>query len=494
MDEIILSMRDISKTFPGVKALDRVSLNIYKGQVMALMGENGAGKSTLMKILSGVYSLEQGEILLDGKKEVFSSPREAQKKGIAIIHQELNMIPHMRVYENIFLGREIKRKGGILDRKGMQAEAGKLLNEMGVEIDPSAFVSSLSIAQQQMVEIAKAISLNARILVMDEPTDALPDSDVENLFRIIRKLKAEGKGIVYISHRLGELFQICDKATVLRDGTLIGERKVAELDENELIRMMVGRTLDEQYPYENTVSQEEILRVEGLSNAYVHEISFSLKRGELLGISGLVGAGRTELAKTLFGVYPQEKGSILLKGKSYKASSSREALNQGICYVSEDRKKEGLILMHDVRSNITLSSLKKIEKGICLDKKEEEKRCLEYKESMNIKTPSIRQTVGNLSGGNQQKVALSRGIMTEPDVLIMDEPTRGVDVGAKKEIYELLNRLKRSGKSILMISSDMPEILGMSDRVLVMGQGKIKGEFDRSEVTQEKIMQSIVAQ
>lgn len=494
MGEIILSMHDISKTFPGVKALNKVSLNVYAGEVMALLGENGAGKSTLMKILSGVYKLEEGVIHFEGRDVVFDSPGAAQKGGIAIIHQELNMIPHMRIYENIFLGREMKKKGGRLDKKGMICAANELLGKIGVTLDATWYVSQLSIAQQQMVEIAKAVSLNAKVIVMDEPTDTLPDADVENLFRIIEKLRNEGKGIVYISHRLKEIFAICDRVTVLRDGTWIGERAVAEINEDELIKMMVGRTLDEQYPYINTVKEEEVLRVQGLSNQYVHNISFSLKRGELLGIAGLVGAGRTELARTLFGVYPPKEGEIKLHQKSYAAKTPRQALDQGICYISEDRKKDGLILILDVKNNITVSSLKKLRQGIMLNKRKELECCEDYRRSMNIKTPSIYQKVGNLSGGNQQKVALSKGIMTEPEVLIMDEPTRGVDVGAKKEIYGLLNELKESGKSIIMISSDMPEILGMSDRVLVMNEGKLKGELSRAEATQEKIMQMIVAQ
>lgn len=493
MGEPILSMRDISKSFPGVKALDRVSLNVYAGEVMALMGENGAGKSTLMKILSGVYKLDEGSILFEGKEVVFDTPKAAQAGGIAIIHQELNMIPHMRIYENIFLGREIRR-GGVLDKKEMIRQAGILMQDMAVDIDVTKKVADLSIAQQQMVEIAKAVSLSAKVIVMDEPTDTLPDADVDNLFRIIRKLRDEGKGIVYISHRLNELFAICDKVTVLRDGTWIGERNVADITEDDLIQMMVGRTLDEQYPHEYTVEDSTVLTVRNVSNHYVHDISFELKKGEILGIAGLVGAGRTELAKTLFGAYPAQNGEILLNGKPYRARTPREALDQGICYVSEDRKKDGLILMLDVRNNITISSLKKIRNGIVINKSKENQRCEEYRKSMNIKTPSISQKVRNLSGGNQQKVALSKGIMTEPEVLIMDEPTRGVDVGAKKEIYGLLNDLKRTGKSIIMISSDMPEILGMSDRILVMHEGRIKGELSREEATQEKIMQIIVTQ
>lgn len=490
--EPILRMEDIHKSFPGVKALSGVSLNVYEGQVMALLGENGAGKSTLMKVLTGVYKKDSGKVTFEGKEVAFANSREANNAGIAIIHQELNLIPHMRVYENIFLGRELKNKLGTLDKAQMIARSKELLGSIGIDLDPTVKMYGLSIALQQMVEIAKALSLNSKIIVMDEPTDALPDNDVANLFGIIRKLQAQKKGIVYISHRLKEVFEICDKATILRDGTFIAQKDVSELNEESLITMMVGRTLAEQFPHVEHSSDEVVLSVKGLSNDLIHDISFELKKGEIVGIAGLVGAGRTELAKTLYGFYPRKSGVVSLLGKPIQPTSPRQAIEQGICYITEDRKRDGLVLLLDVKTNITISSLKTITRGISLNKSKENAICEQYREKMNIKTPSITQKVKNLSGGNQQKIALAKGLMTDPQVLILDEPTRGIDVGAKKEIYDLINDLKVKGQSVLMISSEMPEILGMSDRILVMGGGTIKGELSREDATQEKIMQIIM--
>lgn len=492
MNQLMLKMENVSKEFPGVKALDKVNLNIYQNEVMALLGENGAGKSTLMKILSGVYKKDSGEITMEGEVLSVRSPREAAEKGIAIIHQELNLIPHLAVYENIFLGRELKNKIGKLDKREMIQQSGEILLKLKVDIDPRQAVGSLSIAQQQMIEIAKALSLNARIIIMDEPTDTLTDQEVASLFEVIRELKSQGKGLVYISHRLKEIFEVCDKITVLRDGQFIGEREVSEVDENEIIRLMVGRTLDEQFPYIEINYPEEVLSVEGLSNAYVTDISFKMKKGEILGISGLVGSGRTELAKTLFGVYGKDKGRIILNGKETSYNSPKAALKEGIVYVSEDRKHDGLILKMDVKSNITISSLDKFLNLFRIDSKKEQEVTMDYIEKINIKTPSSLQKVKNLSGGNQQKVAIAKALLTDPQILILDEPTRGVDVGAKKEIYDLLNEIKREGRSIIMISSEMPEILGMSDRILVMHDGMNKGGLTRAEATQEKIMSCIV--
>ncbi len=492
MSEPILSMKNISKSFPGVKALDDVSFNIYKGEVMALLGENGAGKSTLMKILSGAYKKDQGEIILENNKIEIITPRDAMDKGIAIIHQELNLIPYLTVYENIFLGRELKLSSGRLDKKAMIEESKKLFERLNVNIDPVSQVSQLSIAQQQMVEIAKALSLDAKIIIMDEPTDTLTDQEVYSLFNIIDELKKDGKGIVYISHRINEIFKIADKITVLRDGKFIAEKEISKVNEDEIIRLMVGRPLDKQFPYIEMDFSEEILKVEGLTNEHIDNISFTLNKGEILGISGLVGAGRTELAKTLFGLYKKESGRIIVDGQEIDIKSPKDALTKGIAYVSEDRKNEGLILMMSVGHNITLSSLEKFKKIFSLDKKKEEKVGLEYREKVNIKTPSLQQKVENLSGGNQQKVAIAKALLTDPKILILDEPTRGVDVGAKREIYDLLNEIKKDGRSIIMISSEMPEILGMSDRILVMHEGKVMGELSREEATQEKIMSYIV--
>ncbi len=492
MGKEILKMENISKSFPGVKALDDVNFTVYENEVMALLGENGAGKSTLMKILSGVYTKDEGKIILEGEEVDITSPRDATSKGIAIIHQELNLVPYLTVYENIFLGREMKSPYGGLYKKEMIKQSREILERLKVNISPTTTVNYLSIAQQQMVEIAKALSLNAKIIIMDEPTDTLTDNEVSSLFQIIRELKKQGKGLVYISHRIQEVFEVCDKLTVLRDGQFVGERNVSEVDEGEIIRLMVGRTLDEQFPYIKTDYDEEVLKVENLNNEYVKDLSFTLKKGEILGISGLVGAGRTELAKTLYGFYKKDTGKIILNGEELNLNSPKEALDKGIVYVSEDRKSDGLILIMDVKSNITISALEKFKTFLGLDKKKEYEVAEEYKEKINIKTPSLYQQVKNLSGGNQQKVAIAKSLLTDPKVLILDEPTRGVDVGAKREIYDLLNEIKKEGRSIIMISSEMPEILGMSDRILVMHEGELKGELNREEATQEKIMSYIV--
>ena len=492
MGREILRMENISKSFPGVKALDDVRFNAYEGEVMALLGENGAGKSTLMKILSGVYTKDTGKILLNGKELEVLNPKDAFDKGIAIIHQELNLVPNLTVYENIFLGREETTTYKTLKKDYMIKEAKKLLDRLKVDIDPTLKINEISLAKQQMVEIAKALSLNTSVIIMDEPTDTLTDKEVDILFDVIRELKAEKKAIVYISHRLKEVFEICDRVTVLRDGKFIDERLVSEIDEEEIIKLMVGRTLDEQFPYLKTNTSEFVFEVKNLTNKYVKNISFSLKRGEVLGISGLVGAGRSELGKTIFGLYPIDEGEMILEGKKVEFKSPKEAIENGIMYVSEDRKSEGLVLTMDVKSNITLSSLDKFKRALGLDKKKEERISEDYRKKINIKTPTLTQKVKNLSGGNQQKVAIAKSLLTQPKVLILDEPTRGIDVGAKREIYDLLNLIKKEGHSVIMISSEMPEILGMSDRIIVMHEGKIKGELSKEEATSEKIMNYII--
>lgn len=492
MGKPIMRMQEISKSFPGVKALDNVNFSIYKGESMGLIGENGAGKSTLMKILSGVYEKDSGKIFLGGKEENILSPSDAIDKGVAIIHQELNLVPYLTVYENIFLGRELKFPSGRLNKKEMISQSEKILQKLNINISPKAQINTLSIAQQQMVEIGKALSLNAKIIIMDEPTDTLTDQEVESLFEVIDELKKERKGIVYISHRLEEVFEVCEKITVLRDGKFIAEKGVEEVDKDEVIHLMVGRTLDEQFPFIKTRFDNIILEVKNLSNKYINNINFSLKEGEILGISGLVGAGRTELAKTLYGLYEKEGGKILLEGQEINCRSPKEALEHGICYVSEDRKSDGLILMMDVKSNMTISALEKFKTFLKIDKSREYEVASEYKEKMDIRTPSPYHKVENLSGGNQQKVAIAKALLTNPKILILDEPTRGVDVGAKKEIYDLLNEIKKEGRSIIMISSEMPEVLGMSDRILIMHEGEQKGELSREEATQEIIMGHIV--
>ena len=493
MGEIILRLSGIEKSFPGVRALKGVDLNVYGGEVMALLGENGAGKSTLMKVLTGVHRRDAGTISFKGRDVVYHNARQAQEDGIAIIHQELNLIPKMRIYENVFLGREMKRRSGALDTRAMIERTRELLAMVRVPLDPRERIENLSIAQQQMVEIAKALLLDAQVIIMDEPTDALPDDEVDSLFAVIRQLRAQGKGLIYITHRLKEVFEICDRATILRDGAFIRELPVSELEIDSLIGMMVGRTLNDRFPYERCARGAEMLRVEGLSNEYIRDISFTVHAGEVLGVAGLVGAGRTELAKTLYGLFPWERGKVMLNGKPYSAESPSDAIRQGLFYMTEDRKRNGLVMLMDVGKNITLSSLDKIRRGVSLDEKAEKRIVADYIEKINIKTPSMYQQARNLSGGNQQKVVLSKALMTEPNVLILDEPTRGIDVGAKKEIYQLINQLKARGKAILMISSEMPEILGVSDRIMVLADGRKKGELSHDEATQEKIMQLILS-
>lgn len=491
MNAPILEMRGIRKEFPGVLALNDVHLQAYGGEIMALIGENGAGKSTLMKVLTGVYQRDAGEVLYRGRNVHYANTRQALHDGIAIIHQELTLIPQMTVYENIFLGRERKKHFGAVDRKAMREKSRELLEMLHIELDPNSLVGRLSIAQQQMVEIAKVLLYDAQVIVMDEPTDALPDDEVESLFAVLRKLKAQGKAIIYISHRLKEIFEICDRVTVMRDGQYVDTANVSEIDNNWLVEKMVGRTLDERFPHIDIPRGECVMEVRGLENALVHDISFDVYAGEILGIVGLVGAGRTELAQTIYGCHPRS-GSVTIRGKTVSGGSIKNAIRSGIYYMTEDRKQNGLIMLQDVRANMTISSLKSVTAAGYILSRKEKALVEEYRERTNVKTPSIYQLVRNLSGGNQQKVILAKALLTAPEVLILDEPTRGIDVGAKKEIYHLINDLKAKGKAVVIISSEMPEILGMSDRILVMNEGRVKGELSRAEATQERIMKTIL--
>lgn len=488
----ILEMKHVSKVFPGVKALDDVHFNAYEGKVMALLGENGAGKSTLMKILSGVYKKTEGEIVYRDQVLDLHGPRDAQQIGIAIIHQELNLIDEMTIGENIFLGREPRNRFGVIDWKTLREQSVALLEPLNLKVDPKVKVKRLSIGQKQMVEIAKALSLEAELIIMDEPTDALTDQETKALFSLIRKLRGDGKSIIYISHRLKEIFEICDDVTVLRDGQFIAEKKVAEIDEDHLIEMMVGRKLEEQYPYKEDHAGVVMLEAQNVGNDLVHDVSFTLHKGEILGVAGLMGAGRTELAKSLYGHFKLKEGELLVDGQSVNFHAEKDAILAGISYVSEDRKKDGLILGMSVKENISIASLNRLAKATVIDQSEERKRAKAYIEQLSIKTPSANQKVKNLSGGNQQKVSISKSIMTEPKVLILDEPTRGVDVGAKKEIYDLMNRFKAQGMCILMISSEIPELLGMCDRIMVMHEGSVSGILTRQEATQEGIMRLAV--
>lgn len=484
----ILAIKQIDKSFPGVKALDQASLNVYAGEVMALMGENGAGKSTLMKVLTGIYTKDSGAIFFNGVEQYFTSPRQSQQAGISIIHQELNLIPQLSIAENIFLGREPVNALGKIDWQQMYSAASKLLDRLKVKNSPKQLVSELSLGVQQMVEIAKALSFAAKVIIMDEPTDALTDTETEALFNVIRELKQQNCGIVYISHRLEEIFKICDKVTVLRDGKFINQADVALIDEDALIEMMVGRRLDEQYPRIERGFSTVKLEVKNLTNKYIDNISFNLHKGEILGVSGLMGAGRTELMQTIYGALSRKSGAIILNGVEQNINSPAQGLAAGIAYISEDRKGDGLILGLSVKENMSLCALKIFSNLFGINKGYEAQAIDDYIKLFNIKTPSSNQIIGNLSGGNQQKVAIAKGLLTRPQVLILDEPTRGVDVGAKKEIYELINKFKQDGMSIILVSSEMPEILGMSDRILVMHEGKISGEFNYGQASQEKLL------
>jgi ribose transport system ATP-binding protein len=488
MTQAILSLRDIEKAFPGVKALDKASLNVYPGRVMALMGENGAGKSTLMKVLTGIYSLDAGHIAYQGQTRAFKGPRDSQLAGISIIHQELNLIPELTIAENIFLGREITNSMGRILWNDMYQAADELLTRLNIKRSSKTLLGDLSLGEQQMVEIAKALSFDSKVIIMDEPTDALTDTETASLFKVIHELREQGCGIVYISHRLKEIFEICDDITVLRDGKFIGQCKVSDTNEDGLIEMMVGRKLEEQYPHIDVKPGELCLEVEGLTGSGVHDVSFSLKRGEILGVSGLMGAGRTELMKVIYGALPSERGTIKLNNRVIKPHSPQDGLINGIAYISEDRKGDGLVLGLSVKDNMTLCALDRFSNGLQLKHKDEAIAVEDFIGLFNIKTPSRHQIIGNLSGGNQQKVAIAKGLMTKPNVLILDEPTRGVDVGAKKEIYQLINQFKAEGTSIILVSSEMPEVLGMSDRILVMHEGRISGEFDRNNANQEILL------
>lgn len=488
MTQPILALEGIEKAFPGVKALDNACLNVYPGRVMALMGENGAGKSTLMKVLTGIYNKDAGEVRYQGAPVHFHGPRHSQEAGISIIHQELNLIPELTIAENIFLGREKTNVFGGIKWAEMYREADALLKRLNVKHSSRQLLGELSLGEQQMVEIAKALSFKSQVIIMDEPTDALTDTETESLFNVINELRSEGCGIVYISHRLKEIFEICDDITVLRDGKFIGECRVADTDEDGLIEMMVGRRLDEQYPRIAVKHGTTCLEVKNLTGSGINDVSFTLDRGEILGISGLMGAGRTELMKVIYGALTRESGDVILDGKIINPISPQDGLANGIAYISEDRKGDGLILGLSVKENMSLCALEQLSNGIKIDQQQEVIAVEDFIRLFNIKTPTRDQIIGNLSGGNQQKVAIAKGLMTKPKVLILDEPTRGVDVGAKKEIYQLINQFKADGMSIILVSSEMPEVLGMSDRILVMHEGRISGEFTPEEANQEKLL------
>jgi len=489
----LLSLTGVSKEFPGVKALKNVHFDLNMGEVHAIVGENGAGKSTLMKILSGIYKKDTGEIVYLGKSVNVSSPLEAQKLGISIIHQELNLMPDLTVAENIFIGREVRRRGRIfLDNRKLNKAAKILLEELGLTLDPKQKVGELTIAKQQMVEIAKAVSYRGEVIIMDEPTSSLTPAETEALFNIIRSLKASGKGVVYISHRLEELSQITDRITVIRDGEYVKTLNTSETSIPEVITLMVGRKVNQnQRPEVRALSGEVVLKVDGISDSrLLSDVSFELRKGEILGFAGLMGAGRTELARALIGADPKTAGKIYLRDKEIKIKSPSDAVKSGIGYLSEDRKKYGLLLSQNITFNVILSSIPAFSNKFgFLKTKPAGAITREAIKQLSIRTPSENQYLKNLSGGNQQKVVISKWLTRDCDILLFDEPTRGIDVGAKDEIYKLLTKLASEGKSIIMISSELPEILRMSDRIAVMCEGKLTGIIDNKDADQNKIMQ-----
>ena len=487
MADIILEMKNITKVFPGVTALDQVDLRVERGTVHALVGENGAGKSTLMKILNGVYEATSGEIFLNGNRIVLSGVKQAQEAGISIIYQEFNLINTLSVAENIFLGRY--SGGKTIQWKQMRSKAKELLSSLGFSFDVDRKVGTLSTAEKQLVEIAKALSLNAQIIVMDEPTSSLTEKEVDLFFPIIKRLKESGITVIYISHKLDEIYRICDVVTIMRDGRITGNSKVSEITRDEIIEKMVGRSLDMEYPARSVSPSETVLEVSHLSRRdELKDISFTLHKGEILGIAGLVGAGRTELAEAIFGSDPADSGEIKIKGSPAVIRNARAGKKYSVGMVTEDRKETGLVLPMDVTQNITITDLDKVSSKKLLNRKSEREYAQKYVDELKIKTPSLNQSMNNLSGGNQQKVALAKWLYTNSDILILDEPTRGIDVGAKYDIYCLMNDLTAQGKALIMISSELPEVLGMSDRVLVMHEGRLRGELTGSDMTAENVM------
>jgi len=493
----IVEARGIGKRFAGVVALDGVSICVRAGLVHAVVGENGAGKSTLMKIMSGVYRADSGEILMDGARVTFAEPRAAEEAGVAIIHQELNLVPALSVAENIFLGREPARLG-FVNRGQMEREAAALLDRLGHALDADRPVASLKISDQQVVEIAKALSLNARVLIMDEPTTALAAGDVEKLFKVINTLKASGTGVVYISHKMDELFTIADEFTVLRDGKLVGHRDARETGPDELVRMMVGREITHRRSEGAAEAGEELLRVENLTTEArdargrpkLNGIGFTLRGGEILGVAGLMGAGRTELLESLFGLHALTRVSrVNVNGSLASIADPQDAIKAGLALVSEDRKGQGLVLGMNVGSNVTLARLKRFTKFGFVRAREETAAAEEWVGRLSIKTPGVATRVANLSGGNQQKVVLAKWLLTKPSVLLLDEPTKGIDIKGKAEIYHLIEELAREGMGILLVSSEMPELLALSDRVMVLREGELVGALSRAEATEEKIIE-----
>ncbi|MGI6245848.1 MAG: sugar ABC transporter ATP-binding protein [Pseudochelatococcus sp.] len=487
----LLVVEGIRKEFPGVVALDDVRFRLRRGTVHALMGENGAGKSTLMKIIAGIYTPDRGRIYLRGEEVTLDSPLGALEHGIAMIHQELNLMQFMTVAENIWIRREPKNRFGLIDHRRMSRMTRELFEDLHIDIDPDVEVRKLSVAARQMVEIAKAVSYQSDVLIMDEPTSALTETEVEHLFDIIRKLRAQGKGIVYITHKMNELFEIADEFSVFRDGTYVATHDSADVTRDDIIRMMVGREITDMFPKETAETGDVVLSVEGLTlDGVFRDISFDLRAGEILGIAGLVGSGRSKVAEALFGVTPATSGAIRIRGRETAIRSPRDAMRNGMAFLTEDRKETGCFLMLSVLENMQIAALHNAHvRGGFVDQTAVNKRCEDMKGRLRIKTPGLHERIENLSGGNQQKALIARWLLIKPSILILDEPTRGIDVGAKAEIHRLVSQLACQGVAIIMISSELPEVLGMSDRIMVMHEGHATGIVDRSEADQVRIME-----
>lgn len=484
-----IEMRGIDKSFGSNQVLKQAGFTLESGEVHALMGENGAGKSTLMKILTGVYTKDAGTVLVDGKEVNYKNPQEAEKAGIVFIYQELNVMFDLTVEENLFMGKEIHGKFGICDKKAMQKKAQEALNILGVNISPKTVMAELSVGQHQMVEICKALMADAKVIIMDEPTAALTQSETVALFKVIESLRKKGVSMVYISHRMEEIFELCDRITVLRDGSYIGVKNIPETNMNEIVKMMIGREIGERYPSRNVKIGKEVLKVKELTRkGTFHDVNFSVRAGEVLGVSGLMGAGRTEIMQAIFGNLSYESGTIEIDGKEVKISNPRQAMEHGIGFITEDRKTEGLMLDKSIRENISLCNLRRISKSSVISREAEKNMVAEAIKDLRIKCFGSYHECNNLSGGNQQKVVLAKWILTNPKILILDEPTRGVDIGAKKEIYSIINKLAAQGVAIIMVSSELPEVLGMSDNIMVVREGEVRGIISYEEANQERVM------
>lgn len=484
-----IEMKGINKAFGSNQVLHDAGFVLEDGEVHALMGENGAGKSTLMKILTGVYKKDAGTITIDGKEVNFKNPQEAEKAGIVFIYQELNVLYDLTVEENLFMGKEITKFFGICDKKAMRAKAQEVMEKMGVNIPVDAVMSDLSVGQQQMVEICKALMVDARVLIMDEPTAALTERETESLFKVMKSLREKGVSIVYISHRMEEIFELCDRITILRDGSYIGTEKISEIDMDGVVRMMIGREIGERFPKRDVKIGDVVLRVEGLTReGLFHDVSFDVRAGEVLGVAGLMGAGRTEIMRAIFGCIPKDQGNIYIEGQKVRIKNPEQAIKAGIGFITEDRKTEGLLLEKSISDNIEIVNLKTVSQKGVLSRKKEKDLVKKEIEEFHIKCFGPWHECNNLSGGNQQKVVLAKWIATNPKILILDEPTRGVDIGAKKEIYNVINQMAALGVAVVMVSSELPEVLGMSDRIMVVREGEVRGVLDGKAADQEKIM------